>query len=276
MESRLQWIVRSPKRWMHWEPLSGGLQTHALLSQRYSGAECCVVESSSHKLEAARKKLARRWWEPSRWSGGALTFQEPQNHQPPAQPVEMLWANMALHHHPDPARLLKQWSDSVAVDGFLMFSCLGPDTLRELRGVYSAAGWPPPSHEYTDMHDWGDMLVQAGFAEPVMDMERITLTYSSAQALLDELRGLGRNLHPQRFAGLRGRGWLNQLRGALHKGLASGSDAQNGRLQMTFEIIYGHAFKPAPRLSVQETSVIALQDMRAALARGRNTAGGSG
>jgi malonyl-CoA O-methyltransferase len=63
-----------------------------------------------------------------------------------------------------------------------MFSCLGPDTLRELRALYAALGWPPPAHEFTDMHDWGDMLVASGFAEPVMDMERITLSFATPSA----------------------------------------------------------------------------------------------
>ena len=91
-----------------------------------------------------------------------------------------------------------------------------PDTLRELRPLYAEFGWPPPTHTFTDMHDWGDMLVGQGFAEPVMDMERITLSFSSPQTLLAELRGLGRNLHAGRFPGLRGRGWLAKL----HAGLA--------------------------------------------------------
>ena len=69
-----------------------------------------------------------------------------------------------------------------------MFSCLGPDTLRELRGSIRARGWPPAGHEFTDMHDWGDMLVDAGFAEPVMDMERIVLTWRTPEACLAELR----------------------------------------------------------------------------------------
>jgi malonyl-CoA O-methyltransferase len=64
-----------------------------------------------------------------------------------------------------------------------MFSCFGPDTLRELREHLPVAlGWPAPAHEFTDMHDWGDMLAQAGFAEPVMDMERITLTFPTPAA----------------------------------------------------------------------------------------------
>jgi malonyl-CoA O-methyltransferase len=92
-----------------------------------------------------------------------------------------------------------------------------------------------------------------------MDMERITLTFETPQRLLQELRGLGRNLHVGRFAGLRGRQWHWQLLAALGQ----------APLQLTFEVIYGHAFKPAPRLSVSAHSEISLDDMRAALLRGR-------
>ena len=115
--------------------------------------------------------------------------------------MDLLWANMALHMAADPQALIARWHRLVATDGFLMFSCLGPDTVRELRALYQRLGWPPASHEFTDMHDWGDMLVHAGFAEPVMDMERIVLTWPTPEAALAELRTLGRNLHPARFPG---------------------------------------------------------------------------
>jgi malonyl-CoA O-methyltransferase len=142
-----------------------------------------------------------------------------------------------------------------------MFSCLGPDTLRELRPVYAAMGWPEPSHAFTDMHDWGDMLVHAGFAEPIMDMERITLSYSSAETLLQELRGLGRNLHTHRFPSLRGRDWRNTLCNALERGLRR----PDGRLELTFEVVYGHAFKPAQKLTVSAETRIPLAEMRRSL-----------
>jgi malonyl-CoA O-methyltransferase len=142
-----------------------------------------------------------------------------------------------------------------------MFSCLGPDTLRELRALYAALGWPPPAHEFTDMHDWGDMLVASGFAEPVMDMERITLSFATPDRLLAELRGLGANLHPARFPALRGRAWRARLEQALAEQLR-GAD---GQLALTFEIIYGHALKPLPRARMSEQSAVSLQDMRAML-----------
>jgi malonyl-CoA O-methyltransferase len=183
--------------------------------------------------------------------------------------VNMLWANMHLHNALDPQVLISQWHKAIATDGFLMFSCLGPDTLRELRGMYEKLGWPVPSHQFTDMHDWGDMLIQAGFAEPVMDMERIVLTYETPQKLLQDLRELGRNLHPDRFPALRGKVWKAKLEDALHEHLAD--PAEGGRLKLTFEVIYGHAMKPKPRVKLSEHSAVSLRDMREMLqgTRGR-------
>jgi uncharacterized small protein (DUF1192 family) len=134
-----------------------------------------------------------------------------------------------------------------------------PDTLRELREVHRQCGWPEPAHEFTDMHDWGDMLVQAGFAEPVMDMERITLTYINSDKLLADLRALGRNLHRQRFQGLRGKSWLAHWHQAL---LKLAQPANGGPLSLSFEVVYGHAMKPQPRMKVSAESQINLSDMR--------------
>ncbi|CAN7175450.1 biotin synthase [Acidovorax sp. LjRoot118] len=261
MEDRLQWIRQAPASWCHWDPVRGGLQGHALVSARYPKAACQVAETAAHCVPVAEQALARPWWSPARWSGPA-----PQFGLPPDASVQMLWANMALHTAADPQALIGQWHRALATDGYLMFSCLGPDTARELHGVYAAMGWPPAGHAFTDMHDWGDMLVHAGFAEPVMDMERITLTFATPERLLQELRELGCNLHPDRFGALRGRGWRERLHAALVEHLAD--PAQNGQLALTFEIIYGHAFKPAPRLKMSASSAVSLQDMRAMLATG--------
>ena len=114
------------------------------------------------------------------------------------------------------------------------------------------------------MHDWGDMLVAAGFAEPVMDMERITLTYETPARLLQELGELGRNFHPARFAGLRGRGWRQRLEGELARHLVKDPD---GRLSLTFEVIYGHALKPKPRVKVSALSSVSMGDMRSMLGK---------
>ena len=256
MEDRLQWIRLQPKSWVHWAPLSGGLDTHQLLRIRYDPAVCAVVEPTPTREARAREALQAPWWK------RLLTQQSLIFGEPAADSADMLWANMALHTADQPQALLRQWHQLLAVDGFLMFSCLGPDTLRELDAIYQKLGWPPAHHDFTDMHDWGDMLVQAGFAEPVMDMERLTLTYDTPERLLAELRTVGRNFHHQRFAGLRGHGWYEKLIQALWQ-LASPD--HGGRLGLTVEVIYGHAVKPIPKIRMTGETVVALKDMRGLL-----------
>jgi malonyl-CoA O-methyltransferase len=258
MESRLQWITRTPDRWLNWSPLRGGLQAHGLLASRYPGSKAYVMHAEPPQSLVAKKALQPRWWN---FSSKSVEF------APPERPVQMLWANMALHMEADPLAVIRQWHQWLEVDGFLMFSCFGPDTLREIRALYAANGWPAPSHEFTDMHDWGDMLVNSGFGEPIVDMERITLTFSSPESLLAELRGLGRNLHLQRFGALRGKSWLSELKRQMPLHLASTQEP--GRLQLTFEVIYGHAFKPLPRLPVAGQSKITLEEMRQTLGAGK-------
>lgn len=265
MQERLQWIVKAPVAWCDWDPLRGGVQGHALVEQRFPQAVCHIAETSSLAGQAqARAQFGKPWWTPARWSSAAPRFGVPADAS-----VQMLWSNMGLHMSATPQALIAQWHRALAVDGYLMFSCLGPDTVRELRALYAALGWPEPGHTMTDMHDWGDMLVEAGFAEPVMDMERITLTFATPQRLLHELRGLGRNLHPQRFPALRGRRWRGSLEQAIAEHLAD--ERQGGQLALTFEIVYGHAFKPAPRVRMEASSAVALQDMRDMLRAGRQS-----
>ena len=152
---------------------------------------------------------------------------------------------MALHAAADPPSLLAAWQRALADDGFVMFSCFGPDTVRELRALYRRRGWGPPGADFVDMHDIGDMLVRAGFADPVMDQEVLTLTWATPEAALAELRSARRQCRARPRAR------------PAHAALATSScmttcvrwrPRDGGRLSMTFEIVYGHAFKAAPRL----------------------------
>jgi malonyl-CoA O-methyltransferase len=177
--------------------------------------------------------------------------------QPLPDKAQLLWSNMMLHWAGDAPALVARWFDSLAVDGFVMFSCFGPDTLKQLRALYERLGWSPPAQQFTDMHNTGDLLVEAGFADPVMDMEQLTLTYASPAALLAELRGLGGNTSGARFAGLRTPRWKQGLETEL-KALA----ADDGRIALSFEIVYGHAFKPTPRVRVAEQAHVSLEQMR--------------
>jgi malonyl-CoA O-methyltransferase len=271
MEDRLQWIKLQPRRWLHWQPLQGGLKIHQALSERYPQADCTLVEPDARREAVVRQALRKPWWRPSSW--GPAWGRTPRWEQAESLSMDMVWANMALHMAADPQALIAEWHRVLAVDGFLMFSCLGPDTARELRTVYAELGWPPPAHSLTDMHDWGDMLVHAGFAEPVMDMERVTLTYDTPQRLLAELREIGCNLHPARFAGLRGRAWHDRLEAALKSRLARPD--QDGRLALTVEMVFGHAIKPRPRLKVAAETTLSLDEMRSTLLESKKKSPGA-
>jgi malonyl-CoA O-methyltransferase len=180
--------------------------------------------------------------------------------------VDLVWANMCLHAQPDPVHTFKQWARVLAVDGFLMFSTLGPGSLQGLAAVYRRLGWSPPFAPFVDMHDLGDMLLEAGLADPVMDQEQLCLSWPNAQALLDELRGLGGNAHPLRHPGLRTPRWAHHLRDAL-QGLAG----PDGRPQLIFELVYGHAFKAAPKAALAPVTSVPLEDMRRMVRRSRSS-----
>ncbi len=265
MLDRLQWIKQQPQAWAHWGALRGGLAAHVHLAERYPAARCHVLEANAQRQSLARAALRQPWWKQLPWSGA-----KPLHEMPQPGSLDMLWANMSLHESADPQSLLGQWQRLLAVDGFLMFSCLGPDSARELRGLYAELGWPPAGHEFTDMHDWGDMLVATGFAEPVMDMERIILTYETPARLLQELAEVGRNFHPARFPGLRGRQWRARLEQLIEERLPRAAD---GRLQLTFELIYGHALKAQPRVKVAAQSAVSIEDMRSLLHSPRSNPG---
>jgi malonyl-CoA O-methyltransferase len=262
MVERLQWFREPPASWLHWEPVDGGVLAHRRLRERLPKALCHIEARQMVLAQAATQEAAVRSWNPVQWRRALRAPAATADTR-----VDMVWANMALHQEPQPMQVLQHWHGRLQTGGFLMFSCLGPDTLRELRAVYAGAGWPAPAQAFTDMHDWGDMLVHSGFSAPVMDMEHITLAYSGAVPLLQELRGLGRNFSEQRFPGLRSRQWHSRLCQAIETGLPR--DAE-GRLLLSFEVIYGHAVKQPPRVPLGPNQSVSLEDMRALLRAGRD------
>ena len=258
MASRLPLIKHNTRQWVFWAPRTAGLDNLPLVSAHYPKAAVTVVESDLQDLRWARTAIQPPWWQ--FWKRKALGFS-----QHVAPPADMVWSNMQLHQSANPSQLMHDWCQSLNAQGFVMFSCLGPDSLQELRAVYKQQDWPAPHHAFTDMHDWGDMLLKSGFTQPIMDMERITLTYESAERLIADLRTLGRNLHPHRFPFLRGKAWLRRLLSALNANVAS--DPGKKRLSLTFEVIYGHAFKAPPAVGLQSEAVISLKDMKTMLGK---------
>lgn len=165
--------------------------------------------------------------------------------------VDLVWSNLALHWHPQPDRVFAEWRRVLRVDSLLMFSCFGPDSLRELRAAFAEADLAPHVLPFVDMHDFGDQLVEAGFATPVLDMEVLTVTYDTAEALLADVRGLGGNPLGTRSRGLMGKQAWQRMLAALERGRRA-----DGKLALTFEVIYGHAFRPAPRVTAQGEAII--------------------
>ncbi|MFJ2988987.1 methyltransferase domain-containing protein [Collimonas sp. NPDC087041] len=165
--------------------------------------------------------------------------------------VDLVWSNLALHWHPQPDRVFAEWRRVLRVDGLLMFSCFGPDTFKELRNAF--AGIDDGAHilPFVDMHDFGDMLVNAGFSTPVMDMETITVTYDTVEKLLADVRAWGGNPLATRGRGLLGRAAAARLRAALEA-----TRRADGKLPLTFEIVYGHAFRPVPKTTGSGESIV--------------------
>jgi len=253
MAARLPVIRQPPAQWLDWWAFTGA--GAGAVQAVWPESQRLVVEPTPALQARSRAALAAPWWS---WRARRAAPQPVwlSSEVPPAQ-AQMLWANLVLHTAADPEASFAVWHRALAADGFLMFSAFGPDTLRELREVYAEAGWPAPHPPFVDMHDLGDMLVHGGFADPVMDQETITLTWSSPGALLAELRGLGGHLGTQRFSGLRTPRW----HGRLQQALAARADAQ-GRIAMRFEVVYGHAYKGKPRAEPGAPVVVSLDALR--------------
>jgi malonyl-CoA O-methyltransferase len=261
LADKLAPILLTPHSWIDWSAFLGtGAQ---LVQAQYPQAQRWVVEPSEALLARSLDNLAqsgkRNWrtlWRrdvPQAWQADAL-----RNGPWLPDGAQMLWANMSLHTHPNLPALMSQWHSQLAIGGFLMCSGLGPDTARELRLLYRDLGWPLPTIDFIDMHDLGDELVQAGFADPVMDMEKLTLTWESPQALLAELRTWGGNVALGRHPGLRTPRWRDRLLAGLSEKLMR----PDGRLGLTIELVYGHAIKPEPRHKLAPETRVSLDDMK--------------
>lgn len=180
----------------------------------------------------------------------------------PAESLDLVWSNLALHWHPAPHDVLAEWGRILKLNGLVFFSCFGPATMQELRSALMTAGLQTATPSFVDMHDFGDLLIEKGFADPVMDQEVLTLTYSSPEKLLEDVRALGGNPALGRKAGLAGRGWRNRLLAALES-----QRRADGNIHLTIEVAYGHAWRTGTlRTTSGETriSVSAIQRKPAA------------
>ncbi len=251
MAERLEFIKLKPERVLDASAWLGS--SSEVLKAAYPRATLLWNPTDPAHMKRSQAALERPWWSlgrgaPAQWAGDA----------PVTAPL--VWSNLELHAHADLPALLARWAQQTEVGGFVMFSCYGPDSWVELRPLFKAAGWGRPAPAWWDMHDIGDLLGRAGFADPVMDQERLRLTWSSVDRLLADLRALGGNLAPDRCAGLRTPRWRSELARRLEA--LRGPD---GLIALSLELVFGHAFKAAPRGDMARETRIGVDELRAQL-----------
>ncbi len=235
---RLQYIRVAPHRIL--DLGCGAGETRGPLLKQYPHADWIGLDISERMLKAATP--GRMHTRASRWLRGASSQRVAGDagRLPIADDsIDLVFSNLMLHWHPQPHAVFPEWKRVLKTDGLLMFSCFGPDTLKELRAAVAVALPNSRAMPFVDMHDFGDMMVASGFASPVMDAEIITLTYASPQELLREVRALGGNPRDDRAQSLPSGRQARQMLSALEA--QRGGD---GRIRLTFEVAYGHAWKP--------------------------------
>jgi len=249
MLDRLDYVRLTPQRILDLGCATGASLT--ALRERYRGAELLGADFCLPMLAAGRREktlLARLmpFLKPQ-----AATLVAADAERLPLKPgsLGLVWSNLLLHWLDEPRPTFREVQRTLEVGGLFMFSTFGPDTLRELAAAFGDGD--AHTQRFTDMHDLGDMLVECGFADPVMDMEVLTLTYASVDDLVRELRAAGETCAMfGRRPGLAGRGVWERVRAAYDR-LSHG-----GRLPATFEVVYGHAWKAAPTHAADGRAII--------------------
>jgi malonyl-CoA O-methyltransferase len=182
----------------------------------------------------------------------------------PDTSVDLLFSNLALHWCDDLDRVFAECRRVLRPGGLLTFTTYGPDTLVELRRAWAAADRGVHVNRFIDMHDLGDALVRAGFAEPVMDVERYTLTYATVRDLMRDLKSLGgHNVNAGRSRALTGKGTLARMAAAYE------SARVDERLPATFEVVFGHAWGPTGTPRARASSEVAVPVSRIGRRQGR-------
>ncbi|MEQ9107714.1 MAG: methyltransferase domain-containing protein [Limnobacter sp.] len=167
----------------------------------------------------------------------------------------MVWSPLWLHCVEDPGQQLAEWLRVLKPEGGVFFSCFGPDTAKELQGVALSLGEDFP--DFADMHDIGDLMGKQGFSDPVMEMEKLTLTYTTPEKLLADWRALVGNPLQQRQKGLcapvRYSEALIYLEGLRNP--------DTGRIPLTLELVYGHAWK-VKRMAKTDIATVKVSDIK--------------
>ncbi len=249
MLERLDYVKIEPQRILDLGCSRGA--SFADLTARYPAAQLIGLDASPAMLDTGREPRPgwQRWLGLGKQSGPLRLAADAAKLPLKSRSTALVWSNLLLHWLDDPLPALAEAHRVLEVGGLLMFSTLGPDSLKELRTAF-ADGYAH-TQRFIDMHDLGDMLVGCGFADPVMDMEVITLTYDDLDAMFAELRAAGSSCAMKaRRHGLTGRGSLLAARAAYE------AMRRAGKLPATFEVVYGHAWKVEAKQSADGRAIV--------------------
>jgi malonyl-CoA O-methyltransferase len=204
------------------------------LMRRFPEALPLAVDFARPMLAAVQARSG--WWERLRGRAPRCVNADVQALPLATESLDLVWSNLMLHWLPDPQPAFAELNRVLVEGGLLHFALLGPDTLKELRATAAKVGAGWTARTFIDMHDIGDMLMAAGFGDPVMEMEMLTLTYRLPRGFLAD----------QRHLGVRD-GLLGKQNWRVWRGIFAAWERVEGQLPARFEIVYGHAWKLAPR-----------------------------
>lgn len=248
MLERLEYIRLKPARLL--DAGSGTGWGTRQLAAKYPAAQVISLDIAIGMLQTAQSRAG--WWQ--KLFGGARQMSVCADVEAlplASNSVELVWSNMAVQWCNDLPATFVELHRVLKTEGLLMFSTFGPDTLKELRQAFNGVDDHSHLNRFADMHDIGDMLMQAGFAEPVMDMEYMTLTYDDVRGVLQDLKAIGaHNTTAGRGQGLMGKNAWARLLDNYEK------LRRDGKLPATYEVVYGHAWKPAPRVTRDGAAII--------------------
>jgi malonyl-CoA O-methyltransferase len=218
------------------------------LRRRYPAARTVGVDLAYAMLARAARRTPA--WRRLLGAGPALVCADAERLPLAAGCAQLVFSNLALQWC-RPAAVFSEVARVLEPGGLVLFSTFGPDTLRELREAFASVDRHEHVNTFVDMHDLGDELVRAGLADPVMEMEMITLEYASLEAVARDLKAIGAtNALAGRPRGLSGRARWRQVAERYER------HRRAGALPASWEVIYGHAWKVAPRRLADGRQVI--------------------